>query len=136
MTIFKDEGGGITERSLKYFHSIKPQLGRIVRAEAGFEPLKQETKFGELAGKRYTYVADYNLILYDEVGNEVYLSGMSIGYNGTGPHGSFDVLREVGLLPANIRFEDTAIPNSQKYEWRALCRHYVPENSCVICRGK
>lgn len=118
LTVFKDDGGGVTELSLKYFHEIKTQLGRIIRAEAGYEPLKQETKYGELAGKRYTYVADYNLILYDEFGNEVWLSGTNIGYSGTGPHGTFDILREVELLPANIKFENTAIPNMQKYEWK------------------
>jgi hypothetical protein len=76
-----------------------------VKAEAGFDPLKTETRVCD----GVPYRAEYTLILTDEHGNQVWLSGCNIGYGGTGPHGTYELLREVGLIPKDLPFGETAI---------------------------
>jgi len=117
LAVFKDDGGGITERSMQYFRKIRPRLGKMIKAVASFEPLRQEIKHGTVEDAPYDFLADYNLILTDEKGNEVWLSGCNCSYSGTGCWGTFEVLREVGLLPEDIRFEDTEIPKMKRCEW-------------------
>ena len=86
MTIYTDEGGGITDASLKLFKSLKGKLG-------------------ELAWMHINRCDDNNAPLFSlEVhGYEgtVLLSGCNCGYGGTGPHGSAQILR--WIVEENVR---------------------------------
>jgi len=110
LSVFKDDGHGATGLSLQFFHGIRDKLGEIVEAEASQEPLRTETT-------EEGYSREYNLILRDDGGNEVWLSGCNCGYGGTGPHGTFEILKEVGLLSQDCAFEDSSIPCLKYCVW-------------------
>mgnify|MGYP001558152792 CR=1 FL=1 len=113
MAIYKDTGHGVTIQSLMEFDKIRPILGRIVAADAGLEPLKTEAR----KESDIEYTVEYNLILKDDRGNEVWLSGCNCGYGGTGPHGTYELLQKVGLIPQQTKFEDTPIPSQHRCHW-------------------
>jgi hypothetical protein len=114
LTVFKDDGAGATDISLRYWRHIRPRLGRIIRADAGLEPLVKEPRMS----RGIPYIAEYNLILLDDRGNEVRLSGCNCGYGGTGPHGTFEILKAVGLLPDDVDFNESGIPDQRRATWR------------------
>jgi len=108
--IFKDDGHGVTDLSLKFFREVKGNIGTIIEAEASQEPLRTERD-------KDGYLTEYNLILADSEGNEIWLSGCNCGYGGTGPHGTFEILKEVGLLSQDCAFEDSSIPDLKHCAW-------------------
>jgi hypothetical protein len=111
MTVFKDDGGGVTEISLKYFAQVSKRVcGRFVRAEASFDPLVSELG-------RDGFRHEYNLILVDDCGNQVWLSGCNCGYGGTGPWGTFEVLKQAGIFHKDADFADTRIGSSKHLSW-------------------
>jgi len=114
MAIFKDSGAGSTDISLKYWKRVKARLGRIIRADASFEPLIKEPR----TWNGIPYMAEYNLILIDDRGNEVRLSGCNCGYGGTGPHGTFEILKDAGLLDQNADFNESGIADQKHATWR------------------
>jgi len=81
--VLHDDGGGITARSLEYFHRHIHRLGRVLEVN-----LNRDALFGmEIRGTE-------GIML---------LSGCSCGYNGEGPRGSIEVLRALGVDDAESR---------------------------------
>jgi hypothetical protein len=82
-----DDGGGITVNSLKFWAENKSRVGKVTKVECkkfGF------FKSNETSGQEWnTRVTGDNGIMY--------LGGFSCGYfGGTGPHGLFKLLQELG----------------------------------------
>jgi hypothetical protein len=71
------EDQGITWQSEALYHKVKDKFGKFTSAsiKGEYDPL----------------------ILKDEHGNELHLSGCSSGYTGTGPHGTLEVLNDAGF---------------------------------------
>lgn len=84
--IFTDDGGGITQRSLEYFDTLKGKLGRIIDININ---------------------SDRNFCweIFCDAG-WVMLSGVNSGYGGQGPHGSETLL---GLLGFKSTEPDDAV---------------------------
>lgn len=82
---WKDEGYGITERSLAFWRENKVRLGRIVRAEL-----------------RDFRTTQYPLVITDAHGNQILLSGCAGGYGGEGPGGTLKVLQDAGFTDADV----------------------------------
>ena len=75
--VYHDQGGGVTRVSLDYFHRLYRRLGKICRVS-----IDQHRVFSmEIRG----------------VDGVMLLSGCNCGYGGEGPHGTFEVLKELGV---------------------------------------
>ena len=83
--IYKDNGYGITEKSLKLWKRRKGDIGKIGVVEA-----KRESP------------DEYTLIIIGSEG-EIWLSGCNCGYGGTGPNGTRQILEELGVNPEDAR---------------------------------
>jgi hypothetical protein len=68
---------GVTHRSVSLFDKVSSRFGKFLYAI-----VDGEREF---------------LVLKDENGNELHLSGCSAGYEGTGPYGTFQVLNKAGF---------------------------------------
>jgi hypothetical protein len=92
MTILKDDGGGITKRSLQFWEYNKATIGKIERIEFSLNPLATIT----LSEGGFPYTVDYTFKALGERG-EIWLSGCNCGYGGEGPHGTKKILVELGI---------------------------------------
>ena len=112
MVIYMDDGGGVTEDSIAFYRHA--QIGRIIRADVSRDPLKVVVKqsFDSYGLVRGWVHLEYTLILFDNKRNELWLSGCNCGYGGTGPHGTYTILQECGLLSKNTSFERSGISES------------------------
>ncbi len=88
----KDDGGGITERSLAFWNQNKGKIGLPISVEASFEGLVTEDR----TENGITYPVEYNLIIHGYAG-DILLSGCNCGYGGTGPNGTAKILAELGI---------------------------------------
>ena len=78
--VWQDGGHGITNKSLRYFDSLKGKLGRIDNI----------------------YIDRWRAMSM-EINCEngiVLLSGVNCGYGGEGPHGSIEILKRLGVDPS------------------------------------
>tara|TARA_Y100001951_G_scaffold85962_1_gene76132 strand:- start:215 stop:562 length:348 start_codon:yes stop_codon:yes gene_type:complete len=75
--IFTDDGGGMTQRSLEYFDTLKGKLGRIIEIH-----IDSDRNFC------WEIFCDAGWVL---------LSGVNSGYGGEGPHGSLKILDLLGF---------------------------------------
>ena len=75
--IFTDDGGGMTQRTLEYFDTLKGNLGRIIEIH-----IDSDRNFS------WEIFCDAGWVL---------LSGVSSGYGGEGPHGSLKILDLLGF---------------------------------------
>ncbi|MBU1180407.1 hypothetical protein KJ885_05695 [Patescibacteria group bacterium] len=76
--VYKDDGSGTTERSLKYWKNQRYRLGQVVEIEM----------------RNYNTSRPHSLRIKDNNGNEIWLSGCVSGFGGTGPHGTLKILQE------------------------------------------
>jgi hypothetical protein len=86
--LIKDEGHGITEKSLQFWHENKNKIGKIQHLFASFEPLGEA--MDELG------VLEWNCEIRGTQGS-IFLSGCNCGYGGTGPNGTAKILAELGM---------------------------------------
>jgi hypothetical protein len=86
---FADTANGITRDSLAYFHHHVRELGPIIAADV-FDP-------GD------GWPCRYHLMLYDEVGNRMSLSGCAGGTYCEPARGTAHVLIESGFDPGQVR---------------------------------
>ena len=100
--IFTDNGGGMTQRSLEYFDTLKGKLGRIIEIN--------------INSKR-----NFCWEIFCDAG-WVMLSGINSGYGGQGPNGSETILKLLGFKSTEP--EDAAILASifKKENIRINCR--------------
>lgn len=75
--IFTDDGGGITQRTLEYFDTLKGNLGRIIEIH-----IDSDRNFC------WEIFCDAGWVL---------LSGVNSGYGGEGPNGSLKILDLLGF---------------------------------------
>ena len=75
--VWQDGGHGITNKSLRYFDSLKGKLGRITNIHISFErQMSMEID------------CEHGIVL---------LSGVNCGYGGEGPQGSIEILKRLGV---------------------------------------
>lgn len=115
--LFADGGGKATYQSIDFFHMIKPMLGKILKATAGFGSLVTVPHTIFFNGQFHNDTVKYHLILNDDRGREVWLSGCNCGYGGEGPSGTHELLQEVGLLSSDIDFSDSPVCTYDRIEW-------------------
>lgn len=109
MTIFMDDGGGVTSESIKYFRDIIPNLQEIIKVEVSFEALRRVAVFDVLQ----FWTKEYTMILTDMSHNEMWLSGVNCSYGGEGPNGSYVILRELGFIPRGTSFNDSGLASAK-----------------------
>ena len=80
---YSDSGNGITADSIAFYRDHQHQLGPIVSAELRFPGFDDPPD-------------PYLMVLRDQAGNEIRLSGCTTGYPGEGPRGAMLVLLEAG----------------------------------------
>ena len=80
---YSDQGTGVTRDSLAFFREHRHRLGQIVEASVRFPGFDDPHD-------------PYLMVLRDDRGNEMLLSGCTAGYPGEGPRGAMQVLVESG----------------------------------------
>jgi len=122
--IIKDEGHGITEKSLEFWQVSKHRLGNILAVVVTAKPLLVEQR----KDCGITYDVEYNFTAQGTAG-VIYLSGCNCGYGGEGPNGTAKILAELGLpfvaaraavLSQKVEFDlqtDTLLVDGKKYEF-------------------
>lgn len=85
MVIYRDSARGVTPASLRFLEEHAKKLAPIEEVRVSFKPLCVTG-----GGRYHTVISDVN-------GDEVWLSGCTAGYRGSGPHGTAFVLRQLGL---------------------------------------
>lgn len=78
-----DNGSGVTADSLEYYRDNRHRLGQVVEARVHFPG----------TGGPYPYCME----LADDVGNHMWLSGVTAGYAGEGPRGAVEILIDAGF---------------------------------------
>jgi len=96
--VLRDDGHGITEKSLEFWHANRHKLGDIEVIVVTAEPLLVEQK--EDYGIKYN--VEYNFWAGGTTG-VIYLSGCNCGYGGEGPNGTAKILAELGLSMVTAR---------------------------------
>ena len=94
MIELKDNGERITETSLEFWRNDKHLIGRVKEVKCSYDPLASDTLVAAKGG----YNREYNLRIIGSKGG-IYLSGCSCGYSGEGPHGTRQILVELGVEP-------------------------------------
>lgn len=92
---YKDDGGGITERSLAFWDANKGKIGKVNAIEVGKEPLVKE--LGQEG-----YEVEYNMIITGTEG-AIWLSGCACGYPGEGSTGTEKIFKDLGVQDAAIK---------------------------------
>ena len=80
---YSDQGTGVTRDSLAFFREHRHRLGEIVEASIRFPGFDDPHD-------------PYLMVLRDDNGDEMLLSGCTAGYPGEGPRGAMQVLVESG----------------------------------------
>ena len=98
LVVYHDEGGGITQESLKFWQSIKQPGWRRFR----------------ITCHRYSQCFNTEVTCWDFDNNYIIilLSGFSVGYGGEGPNGLVKLLADCGFPPnltKNAVFTEDAI---------------------------
>lgn len=88
MNVLRDSGHGVTRESLEFWQANRTKIGPVLSLECKND-LRVET--GPLG-----YPLEYSCIVYGRDG-EIWLSGCTCGYGGTGPHGTARVLMDIGV---------------------------------------
>ena len=108
--IHKDDGGGITERSLSFWKQKKDYIGRVVKVEAHQDCLYREKQY---SGPGIEHFLEWNLRITGSKGS-ILLSGCNCGYGGEGPNGTRRILMELGIEYSKaeelMRKHDFSIP--------------------------
>lgn len=81
--LYKDGGAGVTELSMKFWHTNKNKIGNISGCSVIEQGLEEDG-------------AEYNMAIHGNKG-KIYLSGCNCGYGGTGPNGTAKILEELGV---------------------------------------
>lgn len=90
--ILKDDGHGITDNSIEFWHANKDKIGELLTVDVTAKPLLVEQRTSDGA----TYEVEYNFRAIGMTGS-ILLSGCNCGYGGTGPNGTARILAELGL---------------------------------------
>jgi hypothetical protein len=95
MKTYKDDGGGITERSLAFWRYNIDNIGHApFIIEASYEPVAWDYLDNVMI--------EYNLSIAGSKGC-VLLSGCNCGYGGEGPNGTRQILEYYGVSPEQAR---------------------------------
>ena len=105
--VLHDDGGGVTQSSLKYFRRHVRKIGQCFEVN-----IDQDRLFSmEIQGN--------NGVLL--------LSGCNCGYGGEGPHGTLEVLRTLGVKGAdNEVFHKRQVRIDLRRGWGAACDERKP----------
>jgi hypothetical protein len=83
---YSDSGNGIAADSLDFYRQHRHQLGSITSAQLRFPGFDDPHD-------------PYLMVVRDEAGNEIALSGCTTGYHGEGPRAAIRLLVEEGWAP-------------------------------------
>jgi len=90
---YKDNGYGITQNSLDYWHENKHLIGDVKYLACSFNPLLVDT---EITKDSIISPLEYTLKIVGTNG-VIFLSGCNCGYGGEGPNGTRKILEELGI---------------------------------------
>ncbi|MED1383819.1 hypothetical protein [Bacillus mycoides] len=83
---------GVTSKSIKLFEKLKYKFSQFTQAKINasnfINPLIRNSEENE--DKNY-------LVMLDDQGNQLHLTGCTCGYTGTGPHGTLEILNKAGF---------------------------------------
>ncbi|QWH64326.1 hypothetical protein EXW39_30320 (plasmid) [Bacillus mycoides] len=83
---------GVTSKSIRLFEKLKHKFSPFTQAKINasnfINPLVQNSEENE--DKNY-------LVMLDDKGNQLHLTGCTCGYTGTGPHGTLEILNKAGF---------------------------------------
>lgn len=101
--IYNDGGYGVTKHSLIFFQKHLADIGDIQEVLVKNSYDKKEDK--------------WNLFTMKIKGEKgvIYLSGCNCGYGGEGPHGTYEIIKKIGIT--NKSFWETKIPYHDKIKW-------------------
>lgn len=85
---YLDDGGGVTQTSIKFFCQNKNKIGDVRIVMASKDGLASENKSG--------YQVNYTCVIIGSDGS-IYLSGCNCGYGGEGPNGTAKILAQLGV---------------------------------------
>ncbi|WP_332629172.1 hypothetical protein [Halalkalibacter flavus] len=88
---------GVTHKSEDLFNAVKDLFGEFVNAKVCSGTEGKMEYDNVLKAKRVFEDEDRYLVLIDDAGNQLHLTGCSCGYAGTGPHGTHKILNELGF---------------------------------------
>ncbi|MGE6594128.1 hypothetical protein ACQKFU_32565 [Bacillus mycoides] len=83
---------GVTSKSINLFEKLKYKFSHFTQAKINasnfINPLIRNSEENE--DKNY-------LVMLDDQGNQLHLTGCTCGYTGTGPHGTLEILNKAGF---------------------------------------
>ncbi|QWH75527.1 hypothetical protein EXW59_01310 (plasmid) [Bacillus mycoides] len=83
---------GVTSKSIKLFEKLKYKFSQFTQAKINasnfINPLIRNSEENE--DKNY-------LVMLDDQGNQLHLTGCTCGYTGTGSHGTLEILNKAGF---------------------------------------
>lgn len=83
---------GVTFESIRLFEKLKHKFSQFTQAKINasnfINPLVRDSEENE--------DKDY-LVMLDDHGNQLHLTGCTCGYTGTGPHGTLEILNKAGF---------------------------------------
>ena len=88
MTVLKDPGHGITRKSLDFWKTNRDKIGPVLSVEV------DDNLHSELSPRGYPL--EYPCAIYGADGM-IRLSGCTCGYGGEGPHGTAQILVDIGV---------------------------------------
>ena len=105
-----DDGCGVTLSSLETWKGTRAMFGRFVEVRLGLLVDWGSVAFAASDQGSLVYPA---MTLTDDAGRVLALSGVSCGYDGTGPRGAAQILAAEGFLDAAVALQivaaDTAV---------------------------
>ena len=90
--ILKDEGHGITRRSLEFWQENKSRLGEPLSVYARKNGVYHEM----VDDDGMSYPLEWNVMIIGTQ-DDILLSGCTCGYGGEGPNGTAKILAELGI---------------------------------------
>jgi hypothetical protein len=88
MNVLKDNGHGVTQKSLEFWHKNKALIGPVLSVEVRDNLLTDMHPNG--------YPVEYPCLITGADG-AIYLSGCTCGYGGEGPNGTAKILADIGV---------------------------------------
>jgi len=100
-----DDGRGVTLSSLETWRATRAMFGRFVEVRLGQVVDRVGVAFASSDGGVLVYPA---MTMTDEAGRVLALSGVSCGYDGTGPRGAAEILAAEGFLAVDVALQIVA----------------------------
>ncbi|MFC1436051.1 hypothetical protein ACEZDB_36000 [Streptacidiphilus sp. N1-3] len=105
MMILTDDAQGDTGKSLQFWQEQRHRFGAFVEARAYLsddDAIVDGRRFAATVhGPQYAWPQSPKLVLIDEAGDELWLTACCVGYGGTGPGATEDILVAEGFVEAD-----------------------------------